>query len=279
MSERAPVTAVLITLNEEHNLEYALRSLRPWCDEIIVVDMLSEDRTAEIAANYADLVLPHERIQAFDRARGAGIARARNEWILVLDADEVIPPRLGRWIRDWLRTEPDHDIARLPRVNVFLGRWIRSSNWWPGRPRLFRRQSMLISEQLHRGLRPVPGARVKHLPKDPQLSMWHFSYTSLDALAHKTNRYTTIEARQAIARGKPVPSPWRIFPGALRPLRSYVTRRGYRDGMAGLTYAIDRAYYRYLSMAKRWDERHVPERQARYDRMREDLLRGYSRAD
>jgi len=277
--ERAPITAVLITLNEEHNLEYALRSLRPWCDEIIVVDMLSEDRTPEIAARYADLVLPHDRIEAFDQARRTGIERARNEWILVLDADEVIPPRLAAWITDWLHQGPDHDIARLPRVNVFLGRWLRSSNWWPGRPRLFRRRSMRISAQLHRGLQPVPGARVMRLPKHPQLSMWHFSYGSLDSLTHKTNRYTTIEARQAISRGRPRPKPRHLFPKALRPLWSYVRRRGYRDGLAGLTYAIDRAYYRYLAMAKRWDEREAPGRQARYDRMREGILRGYETTD
>ncbi|CAN5725413.1 glycosyltransferase family 2 protein [soil metagenome] len=275
--DRAPITAVLITLNEEHNLEFCLRSLRPWCDEIIVVDMLSEDRTPQIAARYADLVLPHERIEAFDQARGAGIQRARNEWIVVLDADELIPPRLGEWIADWVRQEPAHDVALLPRVNVFLGRWIRSSNWWPGLPRLFRRDSMHISEQLHRGLQPVPGARVKRLPKDPQLSIWHFSYASLDALTSKTNRYTTIEARQAIARGRPSPKPWRLFPRALRGMWfDYVMRRGYRDGLAGLTYAINRAYYRYLSMAKRWDEREAPGRQARYDRMREKILSGYS---
>jgi glycosyltransferase involved in cell wall biosynthesis len=274
--ERAPITAVLITLNEEHNLDFCLRSLRPWCDEIIVVDMLSEDRTPEIAARYADLVIPHERIEAFDQARGAGIERARNEWIVSLDADELIPPRLGAWISDWIRQGPQHDVALLPRVNVFLGRWIRSSNWWPGLPRLFRRDSMHISDQLHRGLQPVSGARTKRLPKDPRLSIWHFSYASLDSLTHKTNRYTTIEARQAIARGRPSPRTWRLFHRAMRALWSdYFMRRGYRDGMAGLTYAINRAYYRYLSMAKRWDERHAPDRQASYDRMREKILRGY----
>lgn len=266
-----------MTLNEEHNLDPCLRSVRPWCDEVIVVDMHSEDATRAIAERYADLVLLHERILGFDVARGAGIARARNEWILVLDADEVIPPRLAGWITDWVKGEPDHDVALLPRVNVFLGRWIRSSNWWPGLPRLFRRQSMRISDQLHRGLQPVPGSRVKRLPKDPELSIWHFSYASLDSLTEKTNRYTTIEARQAIARGRASPKPWNLFPRAARVLWSeYLMRRGYRDGMAGLTYAINRAYYRYLSMAKRWDEPRAPGRQARYDRMRERLLAGYA---
>jgi glycosyltransferase involved in cell wall biosynthesis len=278
VGERA-VTAVMITLNEEHNLPYVLRSVRPWCEQVIVVDMMSDDRTVEIAQQYADLVLPHERIEAFDAARELGVKQARNEWILSIDADEVVTPQLADWIRDFVESDPPFDVAYIPRVNVFLGQWIRSSNWWPGHPRLFRREAIEISGRLHRGLWPKAGSRVKRLPRDPQLSMWHFSYLSLESLTQKTNHYTSIEARQHVARGKPAPLPRYLFTKALKGFwREYILRRGYRDGMAGLTFALNRVYYRYLAMAKRWDESQVGLRQARYDRMRERILSGFPAA-
>lgn len=273
---RVPISAVILTLNEELNIEYCLRSLRSWCDEIIVVDMLSEDRTPEIAQQYADRVVNHERIEAFDAARSEGIRVASNEWILSIDADEVVPAGLARWIGAALETDPQFDVALIPRANVFLGQWIRSSNWWPGLPRLFRRGSLDITPRLHRGLSPRPNARIQRLPRDPAVSLWHFSYQSLEQLTAKLNRYTGIEARQSLARGARQPRPRHLFTKALRKFGSeYLGRRGYRDGMAGLTYGIHRAYYRYMAMAKRWDEAHAPQRQVRYNEMREQILSQY----
>lgn len=278
----APVTisAVVMTLNEERNLEYCLRSLRPWCDEVLVLDMMSDDRTPEIAHRYADRVLTTDRIEAFDAARGSAFSAATGDWIMSIDADEVVPIGLARWIRSTVEADPAFDVALIPRANVFLGRWIRSSNWWPGLPRLFRRDALDATPRLHRGLRPRESARIGRLPRDPALSIWHFSYLSLDALTAKTNRYTTIEARQALERGRRVPKPRHLFTRAVRyVVRDYIGRRGYRDGIAGLAWAMDRAYYRYLAVAKRWDETHAPARQARYDEMRESIVSRYPMAD
>lgn len=273
---RVPISAVILTLNEERNLEYCLRSLRSWVDEIVVVDMHSEDRTPDIAERYADQVVQHDRIEAFDAARSEGIRVARNEWIFSIDADEVVPVGLSEWITGALVDDPAFDIALIPRANVFLGKWLRSSNWWPGLPRLFRRDSLDITAQLHKGLRPRAGARIQRLPRDPAVSLWHFSYPSLEVLTQKLNRYTTIEARQSLARGVRQPKPRNLFTKAVKKfVTEYIRRRGYRDGMAGLTYGIHRAYYRYMAMAKRWDEAEAPSRQARYDEMRDRILSRY----
>ena len=272
----ASVSAVVMTLNEERNIEYCLRSVRSWCDEVIVVDMVSQDRTREIAGRYADEVLEHERIQGFDAGRTKGFERATGDWILSIDADEVITPELAEWIRSFVEEDPPFELARIPRVNIFLGRWIRHTPWWPGKPRLCRRGSMIVSDQLHHGLTPPEGSRTKHLPRDPKLSMWHFSYRSLDELTEKMNRYTTIEARQAIERGARPPRARNLLTAPVVNLwRKYIRRRAYRDGMAGLTYAINFAYYRYLTVAKRWDEQHASGRQATYDEMREQIVSGF----
>jgi hypothetical protein len=98
-------------------------------------------------------------------------------------------------------------------------------------------------------------------------------------LTEKTNHYTTIEARQAIAAGKGDPRGFEPFTGAIRAVGKYLVRRGYRDGMAGLAYAMDRAYYKFLVQAKRWDESRAGTRQAKYDQWREEILTGFANWD
>ena len=270
------IAGVVNTLNEAHNIAYCLRSLRPWVDELIVVDMRSDDATPDIARRYADLVLEHDRVGFVEPARQMGLAAASGDWILLIDADELVTPQLAAWLRKFVDSDPPYGLVRLPRANVFLGRWLRSTRWWPGKPRLFRRGVMETSADIHRGLRMRPGTRVALLPKDPKLSLWHFTRLSLTVLTEKTNHYTTIEARQQIRAGRGDPHPWNPVLAASRALGKYVLRRGYRDGMAGLAYAFNRAYYKFLVEAKRWDEARAATRQAGYDRWRERILAGYA---
>jgi hypothetical protein len=105
--------------------------------------------------------------------------------------------------------------------------------------------------------------------------MWHFAYPSAESLTAKTNRYTSIEARQALAAGRDDPSVRELLWAPIRAALVYIAKLGPRDGMAGLIYAVDRAYYGFMSAAKRWDEKRNPTRQGEYDRMRRDLLAEY----
>ena len=276
MTELPRVSAVVNTLNEAHNIEFCLRSVRPWCDEVVVVDMLSDDNTQELARKYADVVLEHERVGFVEPARAKGIEATTGDWILVLDADEVVTPQLASWIRDFVDSDPPYDLVRLPRANVYLGRWLRSTNWYPGKPRLFRRGVITASADIHHGLNMAEGTRVALIPPDPGLSLWHFTRLSLSTLTTKTNHYTTIEADQANAAGRGDPHAWEPLASAVVPLAKYVARRGYRDGTAGLVYAFNQAYYKFLVQAKRWDQARAPQREARYDEWRTKIIDGYA---
>lgn len=272
---RTAITAIVIARNEEHNLAWCLRSVRGWCDEIVVVDMESDDRTAEIAGRYADRVVPHPVIPDFDRARLVAVEHATSPWIFSLDADEIAHPDLGEHLRGAVEADPPFDALRIPRVNIMLGRWIRHSGWWPNRHyRFFRREALNISGTLHQGLRPKPESRLAQLPADARLAIWHFSYLSLEDYVGKVNRYSSIEARQLISAGAPRPSLAQLFGKPVYELVArYVRRGGYRDGRQGLVLAISRAYYRFLLRAKLWDEPLIESRRRRYDAMRDRLLR------
>ncbi len=271
----ARITGAILTRNEEANVEYALRSLYSWCDELIVVDMRSTDHTRDIARRYTDIVLDHEQIADFGLARQVAVDRATSEWILSIDADEVVTPELARWIREFIDSDPAYDVALIPRCNVFLGRWLRSTPWWPGKPRLFRKGTLTVTADLHASLLPNPGARIAHLPKKPEVSLWHFTRLSLEDIATKTNRYTSIEAATALRAGRGDPTWVELFWPAFRELAVYVAKRGYRDGLGGLAYAFDRAYYRFLLRAKRWDIPRAAARQKRYDLWRDKILRDF----
>lgn len=269
---KARITGAVLTLNEALNIEYCLRSMYSWCDELVVVDMLSDDATRQLALRYTDVVLNHPRIVDFGAARQVGFDAATGDWILSLDADEVVTPELARWIRNFVDSDPPYDVALMPRVNVFLGRWLRSTPWWPGKPRLFRKGAVLVTTELHHPLVPKPGARIAKLPKRPQLSVWHFTRLSLEDIMTKTNRYTTIEAQHSIDEGSGDPSRRELLWRSFREIGVYVAKAGYRDGLGGLAYALDRAYYRFLKQAKRWDIPRAAKRRTLYDRWRERIL-------
>jgi len=262
-SRVARISGVIIALNEAHQLHYALSTLLPWCDEVIVVDQHSEDETARIAEEMGALVYQHERTGGIaDPARRFAVGKATGDWVFILDADEMIPPSLATHLRELTAGDPPIDVVLVPRANVILGRWIRHGNNWPSRhARFFRPGSLLMTDRIHKSIAPAPGTRRHKLAADPGLAIWHFPGGDLSDLVRKVDRYTDIEARQAYARGRRVDRPWQLFPEALVYFwRQFVRARGYRDGTMGLAVAITRTYYRILTAAKLYE---LPRREAR----------------
>jgi glycosyltransferase involved in cell wall biosynthesis len=261
----ATISGVVIALNEERQLHYALATLIPWCDEVIVVDQHSEDATAAIAQEMGATVHQHERTGGIaDPARRFAVSRAKGDWILILDADEMVPPSLAAHLRAFAEGEPAADVVMVPRANVILGRWIRYGNNWPARhARFFRPGSLLMTDRIHKSIEPARGARRHKLAADPALAIWHFPGGNLSDLVRKVDRYTDIEAHQAYARGRRVNRPIELFPEALRYFwRQYLRGGGYRDGTMGLAVAITRTFYRVLTAAKLWE---LPRKKARAD--------------
>ncbi len=272
------ISGVIVARDEAHQIRYALGSLMGWCDEVIVVDQESDDETAVIARELGARVLSHPRSGRPSLGRPAGWEAASGEFIMVLDADEVVHPRLAARLR-WLAEQPGGpDVVQVPRLNVELGTWIQHGSNWPSRKaRFFRAGHVRYRERIHQGLQVQPGSRVLKLPAERELAIWHFSYRDVSSLVDKVNHYTTIEARQAVERGaRPVRRPVDLLRGPTRYLwRQYLRGGGHRDGMTGLIMAMTRAYYHFLIAAKRWDEPRRMDRIAAFDRIREELLAGF----
>jgi len=264
----ARISGVVIALNEAHQLHYALSTLLPWCDEVIVVDQHSEDDTARIAEEMGATVYQHDRTGGIaDPARRFAVGKASGDWVFILDADEMIPPSLARHLRELVEPDPEIDVVLVPRANLILGRWIRHGNNWPSRhARFFRPGSLLMTDRIHKSIEPAPGTRRHKLAAEPALAIWHFPGGNLSDLVRKVDRYTDIEARQAYARGRRVDRPLQLFPEALKYFwRQYVKGRGYRDGTMGLAIAVTRTFYRILTAAKLYE---LPRKKARKEEVR-----------
>lgn len=275
----ARIAGVVNTLDEAHNIRFCLGTLLPWCDDVVVVDQHSRDGTPEIAREMGARVFQHEATGGIaEAARAYAVDQAEGDWILILDADEMIPRALRHWLREQVAQDPEVDVFMLPRANIIFGRFMRHGTNWPSRrARFFRRGAVRISERIHHGLEPGPNARLRNVPAKPELAIWHFSYRDITTLVQKIDRYTTIEARQAAERGERPPRRARRFlaSSARWFWRSYLRDRGYRDGTGGLVLAVSRAYYRFLRAAKAWEEPRLASQDARIAAAREHLVMGH----
>jgi len=246
------ISVVINTLNEERNIPYALRSVHSWADEIVVVDMHSEDRTVDIAREYGAKVYFHERIAVVEGARQLAIDQASNEWILVLDADELIPEPLSRKLLDVI-AEDKFDVVIIPRLNYLLGTALMYTGWGPNRdkhPRLFRKGMITASSTIHDSFKPVNGARILELDYQENHAIVHLAYTDTVHFINKLNRYTSVEAQQAFERGERASYFNAIFYSLKELLYRYVIKKGYRDGWRGFYLSGMMAFYRWASYAK-----------------------------
>jgi len=246
------ISVVINTLNEEGNLPYALRSVHTWADEIIVVDMHSEDRTVEIAREYGARVYFHDRIAAFDGARAFAVSQATGEWVFLLDADEMIPQPLSLKLMQ-IASDDTADVVIVSRLNYLLGGPLGNTGWGPYQdrhPRFFKKDKIDLNPRIHSFIHPALGARVLTLPYQAKMLFHHFNYVDCAQFLEKLNRYTSVEAQQAFERRENVSYAKAIFSTVAEFVTRYFRNRGYRDGWRGLYLSGFMAMYRWATYAK-----------------------------
>src|SRR3989344_6147563 len=144
------ISVVINTLNEEENLPRAISSVKGLADEIVVVDMHSEDATGDIAKKAGAKVFLHERTGYVEPARNFAISKTTGDWIFILDADEEIPDTLANRLRDISDNMHQIDFVEIPRKNIIFGKWMKESMWWPDyHIRFFKKGSVSWNEKIH----------------------------------------------------------------------------------------------------------------------------------
>ncbi len=238
------ISATIITYNEERKIARAIESLR-CCDEILVLDSGSNDRTVELASNLGARVV-ESAWRGFAGQKNHASELASNDWVLSIDADEALSEALEAEIWQVKKNGPRFDAYTMPRLAQYLGRWIFHSGWYPDRKiRLFdRRHASWVGKYIHESVR-VHGT-VGHL----EANLLHFTCDSLSEHLRTMDRYTTLAAEQMIAEQRRVgwlnlvldPS-WTFF-------KTYIVDRGFLDGTEGLAIAYMAGLYNFLKYAK-----------------------------
>jgi len=244
---RPRLSVVVITLNEAERLRACLESAA-WADELVVVDAESQDKTVQIAREFTDRVLVRPWA-GFAEQKNFAVAQATGDWILSLDADEEVPPELRAEIQALLGAEPAEDGYRVPRRNIFWGRWIRHGGLYPDwQLRLFRRgRGRFVERTVHESVR-VEG-RVGRLASP----LVHRSYRDVADFLERADRYSTLAAAEWVRSGRRAGVGDLVVRPAGRFLSMYVVRGGFLDGWPGFLLACLYAYYVFVRSAKVWE--------------------------
>ena len=241
------LSVILITRNEESNLDDCLASLEGIAQQIVVVDSNSTDRTLEIASKHGALMAYPTDWPGFGPQKNRALDLATCDWVLSLDADERLTPALKSEILTAIHHSAHVDCFAIPRLSWYCGRFIRHSGWSPDYvDRLFKRGTARFSDDLvHERL--VPKVTVAKL-ENPML---HYSFMNYEQVLDKLNRYSTASAEQAFAKGKTSNPLKAVLHGLWAFVRTYILRAGFLDGPQGFALAISNGqgtYYRYMKL-------------------------------
>jgi len=244
---RPKVSAILTTLNEEQHIAACIESLL-WCDEILLVDSFSTDRTPEIAQRY-EKVRFHQRTYFGSAAqKNWAMDQVQNEWILIFDADERCTPALQKEIEELLASGPSHDAYTIKRQVYFMNRIIRFSGWQHDR----------VVRLVRRGTARYPNRRVHAdmITRGPapvlRNVMIHYMTDSFDEYARRIEKYSFWGAAQNWKEGRKAGFTQIFGRSIWRFLRTYIFQLGILDGMHGLVFCMLQAYGTYLKWALLW---------------------------
>jgi len=244
MAEKAKLSVVVLAKNESGRIAKCLESAL-WADEIIVVDDESIDKTQEIVRKFTDKVFV-KKMDIEGKHRNWAYAQARNQWVLSLDADEIITPELRDEITGILRNNPLENGFTIPRRNYIGDYWVKSGGWYPSpQLRLFKKDKFKYEEvAVHpRAFMDDPCG---HLKSD----LIHYSFRSLEDMFAKLNKQTTWEAQKWFDQKKPMRLGRFLYRTIDRFMRTYIVRKGYKDGFIGFVVAFNSGMYQFLSYLK-----------------------------
>jgi len=239
------IAAIVVCFNEEENIGACLESLQ-WCDEIVVVDSFSTDRTVEISGRYTNKIFQRAWTGYRDQKAFAH-SRATKEWVILVDSDERVPAELREEILSALAADRNRYVAyTVPRLVYYLGRWWWRGGWYPDYDvRVFKRELAWWG-----GLDPHERIFVEGPTRRLRNPLYHYSYRDIADHLNRINRFTQLSAQELKNAGKR----WRWRDSLVHPpfrlFRSFVWKRGFLEGNCGFFVAATAAFYVFIKYAK-----------------------------
>jgi len=248
MSEKkVPVSVVVITKNEEKNIEECLKTVT-WADEIVLLDDCSTDRTVEIAKKFTDCI-SERKMDVEGKHRNYAYSLASNEWVFSLDADERVTPELASEITMLLSSPEkagEYNGYTMPRRNYIGDCWLKHGGWYPSAQlKFFRRDEFRYEEsEVHpRAFMEGPTGRLSG-------DLIHYSYRDFADFLGKLNNQTDREAAKWVKDKRKIGLFKSLRKTVDRFIKSYIIKKGYKDGFMGFMAAYFNSLYQLISYAK-----------------------------
>lgn len=243
---KLPLSLVVITKNEENNIERCIKSVT-FASDILVLDSDSTDGTRQAAEKAGARVIVEEW-RGFGKQKQRATELAKFDWILNLDADEVLSPELCLEIEQKFNALDEKAGYEMPRKSFHMNRWINHGGWYPDRQkRLYNRKfSKWTEKEIHE---KVISEREARLQSDIQ----HYVFENLASQIETNNRYSTLQAEEAFKNGQRFSILKLIFKPKSKFLETYILKRGFLDGLPGFVIAVGAAYSVFLRHAKIWE--------------------------
>ena len=256
--QKLPLSLVIITLNEEKNIERCIKSV-PFASEVVVVDSQSRDRTSALAQKACSelgiaLNFKDQSWLGFGPQKQAATELAKFDWVLNLDADEALSPELVSEIQQRFSSLKPDTAHLLPRKSFHMGRWILHGGWYPDRQlRLYNKKHFGWSQDtIHeKVIAKNSSGAVDASFRSPLL---HYVFRDLHHQIETNNRYSGLQAQAYLASGKKfsflklLVKPWSKF------FECYIIKLGFLDGFPGFIIAVGAAYSVFLRWSKIWEQ-------------------------
>ncbi|MCM8831223.1 MAG: glycosyltransferase family 2 protein [Candidatus Omnitrophica bacterium] len=255
---KVPISVIVITKNEEARIEKCLKGVKDWAEEIIIVDDYSVDSTREIASRFTDKIFVR-KMEKEGEHRNWAHTKAKYDWILSLDADEVLTEELKKEIEQIFNSKMNLEFSgfTIPRKNFIGNYWMRATSQYPAAQLKLFCKDKFRWEEVEVHPRAFLKGKCGHL-KNPIL---HYTYRNFEDFLQKLNRQTTLEAqkwfniykinpKKANYKMNLIHACWRALD---RFMRYYFVKKGYKDGFIGFMMAIFSSLYQLVSYAKYWE--------------------------
>jgi glycosyltransferase involved in cell wall biosynthesis len=256
------VSAVLITFNEEHNLTQCLPKLT-WCDEIIVVDSGSTDNTLRICKSFGCKVY-HKIFEGYGEQKRFAVGKAENDWVLCLDADEILTDGLVKEIKAELKA-PTADGYLMPMSLVFMNREFKyGKESWRYFMRLFNKTKGGFNDSKVHEKIELDGTtkKLKNL-------IHHYSYRNFSQYFNKFNKYSCFGAEMAYNKGKKKSVTAIVLAVPLNFMKYYLLQKNFMNGLHGFNWSVLNSFYhfvKYIKLKEYYNQQPVPEEESVFEK-------------
>lgn len=222
------LSVVIITFNEERNIDRCIESVKEVADEIVVVDSFSTDKTPEICRQHGVKFIQHVW-QGYSQTKNYANSLAENDWILSLDADEALSKELIDSIKK-VKGGTEKTFCSFNRLTNYCGKWIRHGGWYPDKKiRIFDRTIARWEGQIHEKLVFPDSVKVKQLKGD----CFHYSYYSIEEHKRQTEKFSTLSAKDLFEKGKRISQPMIYLKTGAKFIGDFILKLGFLDGYKG----------------------------------------------